>query len=165
MHMARGFSLGQLEERSMDLRQIFDDLVRFETDLWNEIDARLRREADLPLGSFNVMLVVERTVNCRVNDIAAALSITIGGASQAVDRLEKRGLCARRPNPADRRSSIVQLTPEGRTLIATASRAFDQELAARISAPLAADQLRQLAAALTTLRAATPHRTDPDEKP
>lgn len=94
----------------MDLRQVFDDLVRFETDLWNEIDARLRREADLSLGSFNVMLVVERTDNCRVNEIAAALSITIGGASQAVDRLEKTGLCARRPNPADRRSSIIRLT-------------------------------------------------------
>lgn len=144
----------------MDLRQVFDDLVRFETDLWNEVDARLRRDADLSLGGFNVMLVVERTDNCRVNEIAAALSITIGGASQAVDRLEKNGLCARRPNPADRRSSIVQLTDTGSTLTREAGRIFDEELAARIAAPLTTAQLGHLATALATLRTATPHRAD-----
>lgn len=149
----------------MDLRQIFDDLVRFETDLWNEIDARLRRDADLPLGSLNVMLVVERTAGCRVNDIAAALSITIGGASQAVDRLEKRGLCARRPNPDDRRSSIVQLTPDGQELTASAGALFDEELQARLAAPLDQTQLGHLAGAVRTLRAATPHRTEPGTKP
>lgn len=149
----------------MDLRQVFDDLVRFETDLWNEIDARLRREADLSLGSFNVMLVVERTDNCRVNEIAAALSITIGGASQAVDRLEKSGLCARRPNPADRRSSIIRLTEAGSTLTRDAGRMFDEELADRIAAPLSAARLGHLATALTALRAATPHRADTVRNP
>ncbi|MEV6794413.1 MarR family transcriptional regulator [Streptomyces sp. NPDC051320] len=144
----------------MDLRQVFDDLVRFETDLWNEIDARLRRDGKVPLGSLNVMLVVERTPNCRVNDIAAALSITIGGASQAVDRLQTRGLCARQPNPSDRRSSIVQLTSAGAELTQSAGRLFDQELAARLAAPLSQSELGHLAAALTTLRAAGPHRAE-----
>jgi DNA-binding MarR family transcriptional regulator len=102
----------------VDLRQVFDDLVRFETDLWNGIDARLRQDCDVTLGGLNVMLVVERAGSCRVNDIAAALSITVGGASQAVDRLEKLGHCTRRPHPADRRSSIVELTPSGRELVA-----------------------------------------------
>ncbi|MGW7004021.1 MarR family winged helix-turn-helix transcriptional regulator [Streptomyces sp. NPDC054933] len=148
----------------MDLRRIFDDLVRFETELWDGIDARLRRDADLPLGSFNVMLVVERTANCRVNDIAAALSITIGGASQAVDRLEKRGLCTRQPNPSDRRSSIVQLTPAGQELTAAVGLIFDEEIAARLAGPLTDAQLGHLATALTALRAATPHPIDPAEK-
>ncbi|MEY9844630.1 DNA-binding MarR family transcriptional regulator [Streptacidiphilus sp. BW17] len=148
-----------------DLRQVFDDLIRFETDLWNEIDARLRRDAEVPLGNLNVILVVEGTENCRVNDIAAALSITIGGASQAVDRLVKAGLCERRPNPGDRRSSIVALTEQGREVSAFAGEIFDQELAARLSGPLAAEQLGQLATALTALRAATPHRTDPAARP
>jgi DNA-binding MarR family transcriptional regulator len=142
----------------MDLRQVFDDLVRFETDLWNEIDARLRRETGLSLGNFNVMLVVERTDACRVNEVAAALSISIGGASQAVDRLEKNGLCVRRPNPADRRSSIIDLTEAGSALTRDAGRLFDEELASRIAAPLTAAQLGHLATALSVLRTATPHR-------
>ncbi|MEV0473054.1 MarR family winged helix-turn-helix transcriptional regulator [Streptomyces prunicolor] len=140
----------------MDLRQVFDDLVRFETDLWNGIDARLRQECDVTLGGLNVMLVVERAGSCRVNDIAAALSITVGGASQAVDRLERLGHCTRRPHPADRRSSIVELAPSGRELVAAAGPVFDGELATRLAAPLPDTALGHLAHALAVLRAATP---------
>ncbi|KJK55381.1 MarR family winged helix-turn-helix transcriptional regulator [Saccharothrix sp. ST-888] len=149
----------------MDLRQVFDDLVRFETDLWNEIDARLRRAADVPLGSLNVMLVIARTQACRVNDIATALSITIGGASQAVDRLEKRGLCTRERNPNDRRSSIVRLTAAGQALADRAGQIFDRELAARLAGPLSGSELGHLGAALAALRAATPHHEEPEETP
>ena len=101
-----------------DLRQVFDDLVRFETILWGAIDARLQEECGVGLASLNAMLVIDATPLCRVHDIARAVAITVGGASQAVDRLESAGLCARRANPADRRSSIVELTPEGTELLA-----------------------------------------------
>lgn len=138
----------------MDHRQLFDDLVRFETELWNELDERLRAEADVPLGSLNVLMVLERVPDCRVNDIACALAITVGGASQAVDRLERRGLCSRRPHPEDRRASIVELTDDGRTRCAAAGRVFDRELAARFGGALTEARLRQLADALAALRAA-----------
>jgi DNA-binding MarR family transcriptional regulator len=141
----------------MDLRQLFDDLVRFETDLWNEIDARLRRECGVPLGGLDVLLVVERTPNCRVNEIASALSITVGGASQAVDRIEQRGHVARRPSPTDRRSSIVELTAAGSQLIETAGPIFDEELERRLASPLSQTAIDRLASALAALRAATPH--------
>jgi DNA-binding MarR family transcriptional regulator len=142
----------------VDLRQLFDDLVRFETELWNELDARLRREADLPLGSFDVLQVLGRVPDCRVNDVAAALAITVGGASQAVDRLERRGLCARRPHPQDRRATIVGLTDEGRAISEAAGRVFDRELAARFDGALSKSALRHLADALATLRGGAPHR-------
>lgn len=145
----------------MDLRQLFDDLVRFETDLWNGIDARLRQECAVTLGGLNVMLVVEREGSCRVNDIAAALSITVGGASQAVDRLEKLGHCTRRPHPADRRSSIVELTAAGRELLAESGPVFDRELAARLAGPLPDTALGHLASALAVLRASTPPSPTP----
>lgn len=137
-----------------DLRQVFDDLVRFETELWNGIDARLRADCDVALGSLNVMLVIERIAACRVQDIAVALCITVGGASQAVDRLEKRGACTRIPSPHDRRSSIVELTPDGRSLVTLASPVFDRGLAARLATPLSSAAFGQLASALATLRAA-----------
>jgi DNA-binding MarR family transcriptional regulator len=145
------------------LRRVFDDLVRFETDLWNGIDARLQRDGEIALGALNVMQVVERTEDCRVNDIAAALSITVGGASQAVDRLQKRGLCTRVPNPGDRRSSIVRLTSAGQDLTASAGQIFDEELAVRLAGPLSQSELGRLGTALARLRAATPH--DPDTSP
>ena len=35
-----------------DLRGLFNDLIRFEIELWNAVDARLKREFDLPLTHF-----------------------------------------------------------------------------------------------------------------
>jgi DNA-binding MarR family transcriptional regulator len=101
--------------------------------------------------------VIERTPDCRVNEIAAGLSITVGGASQAVDRLEQRGHVTRRPCPTDRRSSIVELTDAGRELVATAGPVFDEELERRLAGPLSQAALGQLGSALGTLRAATHH--------
>ena len=138
----------------MGLRQVFDDLVRFETDLWNQIDARLRAECDVDLGTVNVLLVLDRTPSCRVQDVATALSITVGGASQAVDRLERRGYCARSANSADRRSSIVGATSSGRAALRRAGPIFDRELEARLAHPLSAAALGRLADTLSTLRAA-----------
>ena len=145
----------------MDARSVFDDLVRFETLLWNAVDARLVAEADVPLGSLNVLMVVSGTEHCRVQDVAAALAITVGGASQAVDRLERRGLCARRPNPSDRRSSIVELTPTGQELLDRGGAVFDRELDRLLVAPLDRAALQQLGTALATLRAAA--TTHPEE--
>jgi DNA-binding MarR family transcriptional regulator len=135
-------------------RQLFDDLVRFETELWNGLDARLRAEADVPMGSFNVLLVIERVPDCRVHDVAVSLAITIGGASQAVDRLERGGLCTRRPHPEDRRACIIELTDDGRARCAAAGRVFDRELAALFDGALTDARQRQLAEQLAALRTA-----------
>lgn len=135
-----------------DLRQVFDDLVRFETILWGAIDGRLQEECGIGLASLNAMLVIDATPLCRVHDIARAIAITVGGASQAVDRLESAGLCARRANPSDRRSSIVELTPQGTELLRFAAPVFDRELDRLLQAPLPSTALTHLADALGTLR-------------
>jgi MarR family transcriptional regulator, organic hydroperoxide resistance regulator len=135
-----------------DLRQVFDDLVRFETVLWGAADGRLQEECGVGLASLNTMLVIDATPLCRVHDIARALAITVGGASQAVDRLESAGRCARRANPSDRRSSIVELTGEGRELLGVAVPVFDSELERLLRAPLPGSALAHLADALGTLR-------------
>jgi DNA-binding MarR family transcriptional regulator len=138
----------------MDLRRVFDDLVRFETIVWNTMDGRLQRECAVSLGSLNAMLVIASTPSCRVQDIAHAVAITVGGASQAVDRLEAAGQCVRRPNPLDRRSSIIELTPTGQDLLKDAGAVFDQELETFLRVPLSEISLGQLAAALATVRGA-----------
>jgi DNA-binding MarR family transcriptional regulator len=43
--------------------------------------------------------------------------MTSGGMTAAIDRLERKGLVARLPNPADRRGSLVRLTDTGREVI------------------------------------------------
>jgi MarR family transcriptional regulator, organic hydroperoxide resistance regulator len=138
-----------------DLRTIFNDLIRLEIAMWNAVDARLKHDFDLPLTHFEPMTVIAEVPGCRVYDIAAELIITTGGASKLVDRIEASGYCRRLPNPADRRSSLVELTPQGEALLAKARAAFDDELALRLGSVLPERTLRQFAGTLSRLRAAS----------
>ncbi len=63
----------------MELAGLFGEGVRFETELWNVVDERLREAHDLPLSRFESMQVIDCTPRCRVKDIAGAPSITVGG--------------------------------------------------------------------------------------
>ena len=137
-----------------DLRELFNDLIRFEIELWNAVDARLKSEFELPMTHFEPMSVMGRLPGCRVFDIAGELGITTGGASKLVDRIEAAGYCRRLPNPADRRSSLLELTSEGRSLLAEASAAFDAELQRWLGAAVPERTLRQFAGTLARLRTA-----------
>jgi MarR family transcriptional regulator, organic hydroperoxide resistance regulator len=137
-----------------ELRQLFNDLIRFEIEIWNAADDRLKTDFDLPLAQFEPMSVMERIPGCRVFDIAGELGITTGGTSKLVDRIEARGYCRRLPNPNDRRSSLLELTAEGRRVLARAGRALDEELQRWLGDALPERTLRQLAATLARLRLA-----------
>ena len=137
-----------------DLRRVFNDLIRFEIQLWNAVDARLKSDFGLPLTHFEPMSVMDRLPRCRVYDIANELGITTGGTSKLVDRIEASGHCRRLPNPDDRRSSLLELTPAGRRLFADARAAFDDELQRQLGAAVPERTLRQFAATLARLRAA-----------
>lgn len=100
------------------------------------------------------MQVIGRTPDCRVYDIAEALSLTTGGVSKLVDAIESSGYVARRPNPEDRRSSLIELTPAGRKVLSKATRTFEAELEIRLGSVLSHRALRQFGSALTALRAA-----------
>ena len=137
-----------------DLRGLFNDLIRFEIELWNAVDARLKSEFDLPLTHFEPMSVIGRVPGCRVFDIARELGITAGGTSKLVDRIEASGYCRRLPNPADRRSSLLELTEEGKRLLGQAGVAFDEELQRWLGSAVPERTLRQFASTLTRIRAA-----------
>jgi DNA-binding MarR family transcriptional regulator len=144
-----------VEVHVLDLKQLFGDLIRFETELWNAVDARLRVEHDLPLHKFEPMQIVSSTPNCRVYDVAGALSLTTGGVSKLVDAIEASGHCRRRPNPQDRRSSIIELTPAGKTALARATKTFEAELELRLGSALPDRTLVQFSSSLNALRAAS----------
>lgn len=143
-----------MEVTSGDLTALFSDLVRLETELWDALDARLRTECGLRVGRFDTMRVIARTTPCRVFDIAEGLAITVGGASKMVDRIEAAGHCVRRSNPDDRRSSIIELTPAGGSLLATAAAVVEDELRARIGSALPAADLARLHTTVVALRRA-----------
>lgn len=139
-------------QRGPDLGTLFSDLVRLETELWDLVEARLRRDHDLALSWFEPMRVIDSTPRCRVIDIAEALSITIGGTSKLVDRIENAGWCVRSPNPDDGRSSTIELTRVGRRLLVAAQRTFTDEVGIRLGQPLSAGELQRFAATVSKLR-------------
>jgi DNA-binding MarR family transcriptional regulator len=137
-----------------DLPVLFADLVRLEIELWDAVEARLRAELGVGLGTAQTLAVVAEVPDCRVHDIVRGLSITVGGASKTVDRLERHGLVARRPHPSDRRSSVIALTRAGATTHAKAQRVIAAELEARIGGVLSDRAFAQLHRAIDRLRAA-----------
>jgi MarR family transcriptional regulator, organic hydroperoxide resistance regulator len=137
-----------------DLRFMFSELVRLETELWDAVEGRLRADFGVTLPVFEFLQAISRTPDCRVQDIAAELSITVGGTSKIVDRIEASGYCARSANPNDRRSSIIKLTPTGKRLLPKLTAAVDDELRNRLRTSVADRSLIQLTETLTRLRGA-----------
>lgn len=135
-----------------DLAQLFEDLVRAETRLYNAVDARLRDRHGLSLGQYELLQIMARRDGCRVLDIVHEVGITVGAASKAVDRLEAAGWCRRRVNEQDRRSSRLEVTPAGARLLAAARPTFETELAERLGGIAAERTLGQVARVLAALR-------------
>ena len=141
-------------EPGLDLRFLFSELVRLETELWNAVEGRLRADFGVTLPVFEFLQVISRTPACRVQDIAAELSITVGGTSKVVDRIEASGYVARSANPGDRRSSIIKLTTAGKRLLPKLTAAVDDELRGRLGTGVPDRSLLQLTKTLTRLRTA-----------
>jgi DNA-binding MarR family transcriptional regulator len=71
-------------------------------------------------GDYGVLAALRRAgapYQLTPSDLARHQMMTSGGMTAAIDRLERKGLVARRPNPNDRRGSLVRLTDEGRKVV------------------------------------------------
>lgn len=135
-----------------NLKQLYHDLVRFETELWAVVDARLRHECELQLTWFEIMQLLGRRSGLRVQDVAREFVITVGGTSKVIDRIEKAGFCRRMPNPNDRRSALIVLTPAGRAKLDEALPVFEDELERRFGSVLGTAELERMATGLKLLR-------------
>jgi DNA-binding MarR family transcriptional regulator len=132
--------------------QVFADLVRYETRLYNVLGERLRAEHGLTASQFEFLRIIGDRDDCRVNDLAQEVAITVGATSKGVDRLEAAGWVSRRPNPQNRRSSLLALTEAGRRLLDAATPTFENELRTWLADPLTARSLEQLATTVARLR-------------
>ncbi|MBD0693279.1 MarR family winged helix-turn-helix transcriptional regulator [Streptomyces sp. CBMA123] len=136
------------------LPALFADLVRCETRLYNALNDRLRERHGIVTSQYEFLDYLRRHPGSRVADLAAEFAIGVGATSKGVDRLEKQGWAARRPNPADRRSSLLVLTDDGTRLVEAAERTFTDGLAELLAGTLDATALSAAARTLATLRSA-----------
>ena len=86
------------------------------------------------------LLGVLRDRRPTMNQLAAFLGLDKSSVTGLVDRAERRGLVARVPSPADRRSILVTLTDDGRALAAQVQAAFEADVTAMLDRLTQADQ-------------------------
>jgi len=77
-------------------------------------------------GDLAILLLVEAGEPESQQQMARRLDIDRTTMVALIDALEGEGLVARRPDPADRRRNVVELTEAGRTTLRQAKRSSDQ---------------------------------------
>jgi DNA-binding MarR family transcriptional regulator len=71
---------------------------------------------DLTMQQGAVLLRIARQGGIRPNEMAADVGTDTSGMTRLIDRLEAKHLVVRRPDPADRRSLIIELSEAGKKL-------------------------------------------------
>lgn len=71
----------------------------------------------LTLPQFDVLATLRFSDGCTQQELAARLLVTKGNVCGVLDRMERAGWVARRPDAADRRANRLHLTPAGRSKI------------------------------------------------
>jgi DNA-binding MarR family transcriptional regulator len=140
------------EEGPVDLDTVFTDLARVETRLYNAVEQRVRAEAGVGAGHFELLRYVRDHPDARVADLASAFAIGVGTTSKIVDRLEKQDWVERRPNPANRRSSLLALTPAGESAVSRAEPAWQAAIQEILGGTVTSDELTALSLVLDALR-------------
>ncbi|MBM0227963.1 MULTISPECIES: MarR family winged helix-turn-helix transcriptional regulator [Micromonospora] len=102
-------------------------------------------------GHARALAVLMRHGALRLSTLAEQLHIAPRSTTEVVDGLQERGLVERRPDPEDRRATLVALTDEG-TRVGAAIRAARNAEAERFFGDLDEADRADLARILRTLR-------------
>lgn len=92
------------------------------------LDNQRRKDVAQAVGiSFGRTRAIRRVARrpMSMSELATALGIDPPNASTLVNELEEQGLVQRRPNPDDRRSTLVEATKDGRKLAERADAILD----------------------------------------
>ena len=106
---------------------------------------------DITPAHLRALRVLSRYGTMRLSELSQHLDIAPRSATEVVDALESRGLTRRRPDPADRRAILVELTGQGAGVLDAIRGARGTE-AERLFGRLSPDDRAHLARILRQLR-------------
>jgi len=93
---------------------VWRGMLRAYESVVREIDRRLRERHGIGFDAYGVLItLVTQPGGLTIGELGQRRNLSPSGISRAVDRVAQDGLVERRPNPADQRSLLVALTPEG----------------------------------------------------
>jgi DNA-binding MarR family transcriptional regulator len=118
-------------------------------------DARLAGVHDLRPGWFDLLAALRRSgapYELNPTELMRTTLLSSGGMTKRIDRIVDEGLAERRPDPNDRRGTLVRLTRRGKALI---DRALEEHVAneERLLAHMSRRERAQLDALLRKLLA------------
>jgi DNA-binding MarR family transcriptional regulator len=120
----------------------------------------LERELDqaqrIPLNQYDVLVQLAAAKNrrMRLNELNQCVVLSQSGLSRLVDRMATDKLVAREPDPADRRGTLVSITPLGIAALRRAAPVHLSGIERHFAAHMSAAEARTLAGVLDRVRAA-----------
>jgi DNA-binding MarR family transcriptional regulator len=136
----------QVASAAGELRLVLGQLVR-----------RLRAEYSFPVAQASVLSRLDREGAQTTSALAAAERVRPQSMAQTLTELETAGLIARRPDPADRRRVLIELTEDGRERVLEARGRREDWLAAAITQEFDPEEQQALLAAVPLLRRLAGH--------
>lgn len=89
-------------------------------------------DQDIPYAAAGLLAELVFRGECRASDLAHHRIVDASVVSRQVGQLEQAGLISRRPDPADRRVSLLRATPEGEHAVAELERNKAQWIASAL---------------------------------
>ena len=136
----------QVVKGAGELRLVLGQLVR-----------RLRAEYSFPVAQASVLSRLDREGPQTTSALAAAERVRPQSMAQTLGELEAARLIERRPDPADRRRVLIELTQGGRERVTEERERREGWLAAAIAAELSPSEQQTLVAAVPLLRRLSGH--------
>lgn len=126
--------------------QVAQVLFRAYANLAGLLGDALEAEVGIPLAWYAVLRSLANAPNgyLKMSQLCHVISMTSGGITRIVDRVEAAGYVQRVAHPADRRVSRVTITDPGRTLLQKADPVFRRNVDEHLVGRLEPSELREL---------------------
>ncbi|MQY09413.1 MarR family winged helix-turn-helix transcriptional regulator [Actinomadura macrotermitis] len=118
-----------------------------------ELDRRLQQESGMPHAYYMILAMLSESParTMTMTELARMVRSSPSRLSHAVNRLEEAGWVRRGKHPADRRTTLAELTDEGFAALEAAAPDHVEAVRTHLFDPLSRDQVLQLREILRTL--------------
>ncbi|HKV84017.1 MAG TPA: MarR family transcriptional regulator [Ktedonobacterales bacterium] len=158
----RGHPRGQLPD-GLDERRLaaWRALLTAQATVIEQIERDLAAARQVPLGSYDVLLVLAEAPNrrLRMRELASAVVLNRSTLTRRVDRLEAEGLLVRERCADDRRGAYATLTDAGRIALRAAWPIYAEGIARYFARALTDAEADTLTHALTRIYTPTAPNT------
>ena len=109
--------LTSIPEADRTCTEAYASVCRTGEALLGELDRRVRPTLDIPQAAATALAVIDGAgAPLTPSQVADRVLIPSATVTATLDLLERRGWIRRAPNPDDRRSVLVEITPDGRAV-------------------------------------------------